>query len=204
MSKKITRKDFDEIYEETYKIVLKFTIVKCNNIDDINDIIQDTYLELLKILKKKKILEIENTKNYILGIENNIIKRYYKKVKKENIVILNMYDEEDNNLEIKDEFDLEANIINKDIIVKEINDINCCGLGGCAIVNEKEIASGFIEKLKSKRLNNLYVYCATCAGNFNRNEINNVKHLLLSMLGIDNLEIKNKSSIINRAMFKFY
>ncbi|MDO6992555.1 (Fe-S)-binding protein [Brachyspira innocens] len=96
------------------------------------------------------------------------------------------------------------NIIDGDIIIKEINDINCCGLGGCAIVNEKEIASGFIEKLKSKRLNNLYVYCATCAGNFNRNKINNVRHLPLSILGIDNLEIKNKSSIINRAMFRFY
>ena len=113
MSKKITRKDFDEIYDETYEFVLKFTIVKCKNIEDINDIIQETYLELLKILKKKNSLEVENIKKYIFGIENNIIKRYYKKVKKDSNIILNMYDEEDNNLEIKDDFDLEANIINK-------------------------------------------------------------------------------------------
>lgn len=159
MSKKITRKDFDEIYEETYKIVLKFTIVKCNNIDDINDIIQDTYLELLKILKKKKILEIENTKNYILGIENNIIKRYYKKVKKENIVILNMYDEEDNNLEIKDEFDLEANIINKDNVEKVWNYLKgkdlittkifylyfALGLKISEISDELEVGSSFVK-----------------------------------------------------------
>ena len=87
--------------------------------------------------------------------------------------------------------------------IKEINDINCCGLGGCAIVNERDIAKGFIEKLKSKNLNNLYVYCATCAGNFNRNKINNVRHLLLDFLNIKE-NISDKTSILNRAKFKFY
>lgn len=87
--------------------------------------------------------------------------------------------------------------------IKEINDINCCGLGGCAIVNERDIAKGFIEKLKSKNLNNLYVYCATCAGNFNRNKINNVRHLLLDFLNIKE-NISDKTSLLNRAKFKFY
>lgn len=87
--------------------------------------------------------------------------------------------------------------------IKEINDINCCGLGGCAIVNERNIAKGFIEKLKSKNLNNLYVYCATCAGNFNRNKINNVRHLLLDFLNIKE-NISDKTSLLNRAKFKFY
>ncbi len=87
--------------------------------------------------------------------------------------------------------------------IKEINDINCCGLGGCAIVNEGDIAKGFIEKLKSKNLNNLYVYCATCAGNFNRNKINNVRHLLLDFLNIKE-NISDKTSLLNRAKFKFY
>ena len=87
--------------------------------------------------------------------------------------------------------------------IKEINDINCCGLGGCAIVNERDIAKGFIEKLKSKNLNNLYVYCATCAGNFNRNKINNVRHLLLDFLNIKE-NISDKTSLLNRAKFKYY
>ena len=87
--------------------------------------------------------------------------------------------------------------------IKEINDINCCGLGGCAIVNERYIAKGFIEKLKSKNLNNLYVYCATCAGNFNRNKINNVRHLLLDFLNIKE-NISDKTSLLNRVKFKFY
>lgn len=87
--------------------------------------------------------------------------------------------------------------------IKEIDDINCCGLGGCAIVNERDIAKEFIEKLKSKKLDNLYVYCATCAGNFNRNKINNIHHLLLDLLDIKE-NISNKTSLLNRAKFKFY
>ncbi|WP_297205759.1 (Fe-S)-binding protein [uncultured Brachyspira sp.] len=88
--------------------------------------------------------------------------------------------------------------------IKEVKDVNCCGLGGCAIVNEKELAEGFIDKLKNKNLENLYVYCATCAGNFNRNNINNIHHILVDILNMDSLKIKNKTSLLSRAMFKFF
>ena len=91
--------------------------MKCNNIEDINDIIQDTYLELLKIVKKKKILEIENINNYIFGIENNIVKRHFYKKKKDNVVLF--YNDENNlNKNLEDNFDLEANIINKNNVEK--------------------------------------------------------------------------------------
>ena len=117
MSTKIETKDFEEIYEKTYNGVLKFAIVKCNNIEDINDIIQDTYLELLKIIKKKKVLEIENVYSYIFGIENNIIKRHFYKKKKDNVVLF--YDDENNlNKNLEDNFDLESNIINKNNVEK--------------------------------------------------------------------------------------
>lgn len=120
MSSQITRKDFEEIYEKTYSKALKLAIIKCKNIDDINDIIQDTYFELLKILKKKKILEIEDVEKYILGIENNIIKRHYHKKKKDNIITY--YQEQDNlEKEIEDIFDLEVNMINKNNVEKVWN-----------------------------------------------------------------------------------
>ena len=117
MSTKIETKDFEEIYEKTYNGVLKFAIVKCNNIEDINDIIQDTYLELLKIIKKKKVLKIENVYSYIFGIENNIIKRHFYKKKKDNVVLF--YDDENGlNKNLEDKFDLESNIINKNNVEK--------------------------------------------------------------------------------------
>ena len=52
MSIQIYKRDFEKIYKETYSKVLKFAVIKCRNLDDVNDIIQDTYLELLKLLKK--------------------------------------------------------------------------------------------------------------------------------------------------------
>lgn len=88
--------------------------------------------------------------------------------------------------------------------INEIKDVNCCGLGGCAISNEKEIANNYINKLKEKDLDNLYVYCATCAGNFNRNKIQNIYHFLIDIFEMNNFNIKNKSSLLNRALFKFY
>ena len=57
-------------------------------------------------------LEVANIESYILGISNNVLKRYYHKKKKDNIVY---YYQDDSNLtkDIEDTFDLEANIINK-------------------------------------------------------------------------------------------
>ena len=86
MSTRVTRKEFETIYQKTYSQTLRFIIVKCKNIDNVNDILQDTYVELLKIIKKKKVLEIENVDSYIMGIANNMIKRYYHKKNKDNIV----------------------------------------------------------------------------------------------------------------------
>ena len=111
MSINLQRKNFEEIYNKTYQIVLKFAIIRCNNIDDVNDIIQDTYLELLKIIKKKKCLELENLNNFIFGIENNIIKRHYSKKKKNNLI--SFYTEDKLKEKIPDDFDLEINVINK-------------------------------------------------------------------------------------------
>ena len=117
MSTQIYRKDFEKIYKDTYNKVLRYVVIKCRNIDDINDIIQETYLELLKILGKKKILEIEDIGSYLLGISNNVLKRYYHKKKKDNIVY---YYQDDSNLakDIEDTFDLEADIITKHNVSK--------------------------------------------------------------------------------------
>lgn len=122
MENKITREDFEKIYQETYEIVLKFAIVKCRNFDNVNDIIQDTYLELLKIIKKKKTLEIKNINNYLCGIESNIIKRYYSKKKKDNNIV-SYYDFTKDNLEneIRDDFDMELDFINKNNVEKVWN-----------------------------------------------------------------------------------
>ena len=121
--------DFENIYQRTYDNTLKFIVIKCNNIDDINDIIQDTYIELYHKLQRKNI-DVENDKNYIVGIAKNIIKRHYRKVKNENNEIsINEYE----NMEVSDDINIEDNFItqenakdvwnyieNKDIITTKV------------------------------------------------------------------------------------
>ena len=109
---KVQIEKFEKIYNDTYNKTLKYIVIKCSNIEDINDIMQDTYLELLNKMKRNKLERVENIDNYIIGIANNIIKRHYTKKKKENII---SYDDEDNIAEllIQDDFDLEESIITK-------------------------------------------------------------------------------------------
>lgn len=76
MTSQNSLKQFNNIYDKTYSDILKYVIIKCHNINDANDIIQDTYLEFWKILNKKDIEEI-NIKSYLIGIAINKIKKHY-------------------------------------------------------------------------------------------------------------------------------
>ena len=63
------------MYNKTYNIVVKYVVCKCNNVDDINDIIQDAYIALYKQLLKNN--DIDNINNYVIGIAKNKINKYY-------------------------------------------------------------------------------------------------------------------------------
>lgn len=107
---KETEEEFKKIYENTYQMLLKFVVINCYNFDDVNDIVQDTYVEALNKIKKG--IKIQNINSYLCGIAKNIIKRFYfgKKLK----IVSN---EED--IEIKDDINLEEEFITKEN-VKEI------------------------------------------------------------------------------------
>lgn len=104
---KIQEKDFKEIYEKTYSQVLKFVVINCYNFNDVNDIIQDTYIEFLNKIKKG--LEIEKIESYLCGISKNIIKRYY--FNKRRLVLVQ---DTDIDMEIKDNIDLETDFITQE------------------------------------------------------------------------------------------
>lgn len=91
-----------------------YIVCKCSNIDDINDLVQETYAELYKILKKKEYIVLENPQNYIIGIAKKRIQRHYGILYKLNT--LPMYNHA-NDLEfeqdISDNIDIEAEIIEK-------------------------------------------------------------------------------------------
>ena len=91
-------KKFNKIYNETYNNTLKYIICKCNNLNDVDDIIQETYLELYRIIKDKK--EVINYQAYIITIAKNKIIKYYKS--NEKIKIISIYREND-----KEEFTID-------------------------------------------------------------------------------------------------
>ena len=87
-------KNFEQIYKETYDTTLKFVICKCNSFDDVDDIIQETYLELYKVLKNKK--EILDKQAYIITIAKNKLIKYSKSNEKINTIsIYQEYNDEE-------------------------------------------------------------------------------------------------------------
>ena len=103
---------FNEIYNRTYSNTLKYIIIKCHNINDVNDIIQDVYLELWKIMNKKNI-DDTNINSYLIGIAINKIKKYYSLAMR--IRDISLFDKSNNELEIIDKidssFDIESLLI---------------------------------------------------------------------------------------------
>ena len=98
--------EFNEVYDKTYDAVVKYVVCKCNNIDDINDIIQDIYISLYKQLLKHN--DIEDINSYVIGIAKNKINKYYGLSYK----IKNLFTKtEINNL--KNNINIEKNIIDK-------------------------------------------------------------------------------------------
>lgn len=52
MARELNLYKFNDIYDKTHLELLKYVIIKCNNIGDTQDIMQETYLELWNILNK--------------------------------------------------------------------------------------------------------------------------------------------------------
>ena len=73
---------FDEIYDSTNKAALVLITAKCGNTADINDIFQDTYTELYKLLLKHGAGYVTNEKALVLKIARRKIAGHYSLMKK--------------------------------------------------------------------------------------------------------------------------
>lgn len=71
--------DFSNFYEETYQSFFLFLIYHAPFLDHVEDILQDSYVKVYDISKRKKIL---NQKAYLYKIGWNLLKREFK-LKKE-------------------------------------------------------------------------------------------------------------------------
>lgn len=111
MSTQITLENFQEVYDFTYNRVLSYIICKCRSFEDVNDIIQDTYLEFYKILQKKSPIAFENVTNYIIGIAKKKLFKYYGLLYRFSDFFIDINSE--NDIEIPSDFNLEENILEK-------------------------------------------------------------------------------------------
>lgn len=82
-----------------------------------------------------------------------------------------------------------------------IEEVSCCGLGGCAGIKEPGIAKEMPQTLR--KYSHIYTYCGSCAGNLKRNGCKEVSHLLSEILEVQE-SADVKKSFLNRVKTKFW
>lgn len=113
MASQINLEKFNDIYDKTYSDILRYVIVKCHNINDANDIVQDVYFELWKILNKKEVVET-NIKSFLIGISVNKIKKHYSII--QSFKTISFFDKDSNDIELID--NVKADIDIEDLVIK--------------------------------------------------------------------------------------
>jgi len=102
---------FETIYNETYDGLRRFVVVKCNNFEDVNDIIQETYIELYKTMQKKI---INDHSSYLFGIAKNKLKKYYTLKDRMKMLFSNVDIHENGIIEsFADDFELAEHVLNR-------------------------------------------------------------------------------------------
>ena len=73
---------FNEIYDSTNKKALAFITAKCTNLEDVNDILQDTYMELYDTMLRKGADYIENDEAFVIQIAKRKVQKHYSFVQR--------------------------------------------------------------------------------------------------------------------------
>lgn len=96
---------FNEIYDSTSRAVLLFVTAKCPSVFDAQDIVQDTYLEVYRLLEKRGADYIKNDRAIVLKIARQKLYKYYTAAERLKMLFSSSVDE--NEPELSD-FDAEA------------------------------------------------------------------------------------------------
>lgn len=86
--------------------------------------------------------------------------------------------------------------------IKTVQNVQCCGLGGCASIKEPGLAKEMVKAIQVPGQETLYTYCATCAGNLRRSGCRQVSHVLVELLGTGE-EADIGKSFFNRVKTRF-
>ena len=66
-----TLKIFDDLYDKTYRNILKYVVCSCSNSEDIKDIIQNIYIEILNKLQKGNVYSWDKETGLVNKLDNN-------------------------------------------------------------------------------------------------------------------------------------
>ena len=102
---------FNKIYDESYLPVLKYISSRCKTSDDVADIMQETYLELLKIITGKKDY-INHSTAFVMSLAKRKLYRHYTLFEKLKMMIpLHNNDDELNLIDEIGSFEFEDDLI---------------------------------------------------------------------------------------------
>lgn len=86
---------FQNLYNETYDTLVKYVTLKCDNISNVEDIIQNVYLKVYKQIKKKGIDYFKNPTPLLIKFCKNELFDYYNLKNKFNFIFNKGDDDED-------------------------------------------------------------------------------------------------------------
>lgn len=163
---------FNDIYNETYHTITRYVISKCDNLSNVEEIVQDGYLKLYKLIYKN--YDILDYNSFLIKLSKNELFKYYKIKNKVKVTfnkdIDNDIDIADENVNIEDDFNRKYDL---GLIWKAIKKQD--------LITQKIITLYYLENMKIKDISIL----------LNKNE-NTIKSLLYR--GIK--KIKNDYKII--------
>jgi len=109
---------FDEMYNATHKAVLTFITAKCRRTADIQDIFQETYMELYQVLQKRGENYITNPQAFVLRLARQKLARHYSLQERLNMFVSsNALTEDDESIDI---FEMESDaFLTEDFVVEQ-------------------------------------------------------------------------------------
>ena len=94
---------FNEIYDSTNRPVLEFITSRCSNTSNINDIFQDTYMELYQLMNKRGAEYVTDGKALVFRIAKQKISRHYSLWKRlQMFVPMTVKDKDNEEIELSD------------------------------------------------------------------------------------------------------
>ncbi|MDR0855153.1 MAG: sigma-70 family RNA polymerase sigma factor [Christensenellaceae bacterium] len=93
---------FDEVYDKTFNLISAMATAKCARLEDVKDIVQETYAEYFNTLKKKGIAYAQNDGGFVVAVLRSVLFKHYKGRENEKNTLVSLTPYEENVSDIED------------------------------------------------------------------------------------------------------